>query len=107
MIKSKPPIIDDLAGLEIADGEDQLLLIDDATFVSAVTEAGQRCGKQLVCVRCLDPGRALRAVVLLVDETAAVDEAAGSVGFCRDCYRELAELLFHDAVLRASGATRR
>jgi hypothetical protein len=107
MIKSKTPVIEEVAGSAIADGEDQLLLIDDASFVSALTEAGQRCGKQLVCVRCLDPCRTLRAVVLLVDETVAVDEAAGSMGFCRDCYRELIELLFHGAVLRASRSTRR
>ena len=47
----------------------------------------------------------LRAVVLLVEGEKAAEESAGSVGFCCDCYRDLAELLFHDAVLRASKPT--
>ncbi len=84
-----------------SDGDDKLLLIDDAAFVSAFAEAGQRRGKQLVCIRCFDPARVLRAVVLLIEDENVAEESAGSVGFCCDCYRDLAELLFHDAVLRA------
>ena len=108
MSRSKFFAIDEFAYPELAsDGEEKLLLIDDATFVSAFAEAGQRRGKQLVCVRCFDPARALRAVVLLAEGWNEDDEAAGSVGFCCDCYRDLGELLFHDAVLRASKSTGR
>jgi len=39
--------------------------------------------------------------VLLLEE-GNTDESAGSVGFCGECYRGLAELMFHSAVLRAS-----
>lgn len=85
-----------------SDGEDKLILIDDAMFVSTFAEAIRRRGKKLVCVRCLDPARALRAVLLLLDGRNTVDESAGSLGFCSECYRDLAELMFHDAVLRAS-----
>jgi hypothetical protein len=103
MVRWKAISADKIAPSELAaDGEDKLLLIDDATFVSAFAEAGQRRGRNLVCVRCFDPARALRAVVLLVEGENAPEESAGSVGFCCDCYRDLAELLFHDAVLRAS-----
>ncbi len=93
---------DEITASEVrSDGDDKLLLIDDATFVSAFAEAGQRRGKQLVCVRCFDPAQTLRAVVLLVEGENAAEESAGSVGFCCACYRDLAELMFHDAVLRA------
>jgi hypothetical protein len=99
---------DNLTAFEFsADGEDKLVLIDDAGFVSAFAEAGMAVGKKLVCVRCFDPGRALRAVVVLLDAWNAEDESAGSVGFCCDCYRDLAELLFHDAVLRATKSVAR
>ena len=86
----------------VTDGEDKLVLIDDATFVSAFAEAGQRRGKHLVCVRCSDPTQTLRALVLLVCAKNSDDELAGSVGFCRECYRGLSELLFHEAILRAT-----
>jgi hypothetical protein len=88
-----------------SDGNDKLLLIDDAMFVSAFAEAGQRLGTELICVGCFDPARALRAVLLLMDGCNDVDESAGSLGFCHDCYRDLAERQFHDAVLRASKST--
>jgi hypothetical protein len=88
-----------------SDVEEKLLLVDDANFVSAFVEAGQRRGKHLVCVRCFHPERPLRAVMLLVDGTATADECSGSVGFCRECYRDLTELMFHDAVLRAAKST--
>ena len=65
-----------------SDGEDKLVLIDDAMFVSTFAEAIRRRGKKLVCVRCLDPARALRAVLLLLDGHNTVDESAGSLGFC-------------------------
>jgi hypothetical protein len=91
----------------VRDGEDKLLLIDDAAFVSAFAEAGRRRGKQLVCVRCFDPARVVRAVVLLVEGMTPSDESSGSVGFCNDCYRDLAELLYHDAILRAAKPTPR
>ncbi len=103
MNRIKPYRGDEIAvGDVVADGNDKLLLIDDECFVSAFAEAGQRRGKKLVCVRCFDPARALRALVLLVNEGNPVSGSAGSVGFCCDCYRGLSELLFHDAVLRAS-----
>jgi hypothetical protein len=86
----------------VPDGKDKLLLIDDAAFVGAFAEAGRRLGKQMVCVRCFDPARVVRAVVLLVEGMTSADDSTGSVGFCSDCYRDLAELLFHDAVLRAA-----
>ena len=108
MIRSKPFTFEELTLPEIAaDGEEQLLLIDDAIFVNQFAEAGQRRGRQLVCVRCFDPARPLGAVVLMVDDTTPFDESAGSVGFCGDCYRDLAELLFHDSVLRASKSSGR
>jgi hypothetical protein len=88
---------------EIAsDSEEKLLIVDDAMFVSAFAEAGQRLGKSLVCIRCFDPARALRAVLLLLDGRDAVDESAGSLGFCHECYSDLAELMFHESVLRAA-----
>jgi hypothetical protein len=87
------------------DGNDKLVLIDDAVFVSAFAEFGRRLGAKLVCVGCFDPARALRAVLFMLDGYDAVDESAGSLGFCHDCYRGLAELQFHDAVLRASSST--
>lgn len=106
MSRSKAFTADETAISEIpSDRDDELLLIDDATFVSAFAEAGQRLGKMLVCVRCFDPAKALRAVVLLLEGRNRVDESAGSVGLCRDCYRDLDELLFHDAILRASKST--
>ena len=108
MSRTKSFPADNLTAFELgADGEDTLLLIDDAGFVGAFAEAGLAVGKKLVCVRCFDPGRALRAVVVLLDAWNAEDESAGSVGFCCDCYRGLAELWFHDAVLRASRSTSR
>jgi hypothetical protein len=108
MSLENPFATDESAYFELAsDGEEKLLLIDDATFVSAFAEAGQRRGKQLVCVRCFDPARALRAVVLLVEGHHAKDKTAGSVGFCRDCYRDLAELMFHGAILHESKSTQR
>lgn len=103
MIRLKAFAGEELAIHEIAaDGEDKLVLIDDAKFVSAFAEAGQRLGQQPVCVRCFDPARALRALVLLLEGQDSAGECSGSVGLCCDCYRDLAELLFHDAVLRAS-----
>ena len=103
MIRSKAFTAEEIAISEVpSDRDDKLLLIDDATFVSAFVEARGQVGKNLVCVRCLDPARALRALVLLLDEPNTTDESAGSVGLCCDCYRDLAELLFHNAVLRAS-----
>ena len=84
------------------DGEDQLLLIDDAEFVSAFTEAALRQGDKVVCVQCADPHQTLRALVVMIDRQTSADEAAGSVGFCSECYRDLAELIRHGAVLRAS-----
>ena len=84
------------------DGEDQLLLIDDASFVNAFAEAAQRQGDRLICVQCADPDQALRALILMVDGENCPDEAAGSVGFCSGCYRDLAELIRHGAVLRAT-----
>jgi hypothetical protein len=91
----------------VPDGEDKLLLIDDAAFVNAFAEAGRRRGKELICVRCFDPVRVVRAVVLLVDGMTPADESSGSVGFCSDCYQDLAELLVHDAILRAAKPTPR
>jgi hypothetical protein len=88
-----------------SDGDDRLVLIDDAIFVSAFAEAGQRVGTELICAGCFDPARALRAVLFLLNGCNDVDEAAGSLGFCHDCYRDLAERQFHDAVLRASKST--
>jgi hypothetical protein len=87
------------------DGSDQLLLIDDAVFVSAFAEAHSRLGSNPVCVRCFDPTRALRAVVLLFDAQKGVDETRGGLGLCHQCYKDLSELMFHDAVLRASRPT--
>ena len=87
------------------DGEDKLFLIDDAIFVNAFTEAGRKRGKELICVRCLNPASALRAVVLLAHPTDPTDESAGSVGFCGDCYHDLAELLLNDSILRAAKPT--
>ena len=84
------------------DGEDQLLLIDDAAFVSAFAEAAMRQGEKVVCVQCGDPHQAVRALILMVDNENGSDEASGSVGFCSECYRDLAELIRHGAVLRAS-----
>ena len=108
MSRAKPFADDESAYSELAsDGEEKLLLIDDATFVSAFAEAGQRRGKKLVCVRCFDPARALRALVLLVEGHHAKGETAGSVGFCRECYRDLAELMFHGAILHESKTTQR
>jgi hypothetical protein len=84
------------------DDGDKLLLIDDAIFVSAIAEAYSRLGANLVCVRCFDPTQTLRAVVVMLDAETSVDETCGGLGLCRACYRDLAELMFHDAVLRAS-----
>ncbi len=84
------------------DGEDQLLLIDDADFVNAFAEAALRQGDKVVCVQCADPQQPLRAMILMMDRENIPDEAAGSVGFCSECYRDLAELIRHGAVLRAS-----
>jgi hypothetical protein len=89
----------------LSDGNERLLLIDDAMAVSAFAEAGQRLGTKMVCVRCFDPARALRAVLLLLDGCDDIGESSGSLGFCHDCYRDLAELQFHDAVLRVSKTT--
>lgn len=83
------------------DGEDQLLLIDDADFVRAFAEAASRQGDNVICVQCGDPNRSVRAVIVMI-ESESTDEAAGSVGFCSDCYRDLAELIRHGALLRAS-----
>ena len=102
MIRSKTFTTEETAISEIvSDGDDKLLLIDDATFVSAFAEAGRRHGKNLACIRCFNPARTLRALVLLLEE-GNTDESAGSVGFCGECYRGLAELMFHSAALRAS-----
>ena len=92
------PQIDETTG----DGEEKLLLIDDARFVSEFAEAGQRQGKRLLCIQCLNPTRSLRALLLLLDETRPGGEPSWSVGFCCDCYGDLNRRLFHDAVLRAS-----
>jgi hypothetical protein len=84
------------------DGEDKLLLIDDAQLVSAFAAAGQRRGAKLICVQCFNPARSLRALLLLLDEAEPAESPVRSVGFCGDCYRDLGERMFHDAVLRAS-----
>jgi hypothetical protein len=106
MIRPKAFIHDQAAFPDNAgDGEDKLFLIDDAIFVNAFTEAGRKRGKDLICVRCLNPASALRAVVLLAHPTDPTDESAGSVGFCGDCYRDLAELLLNDSILRAAKPT--
>jgi|ERR1700722_17534010 hypothetical protein len=103
MIRTKGFMAGQVASREAnSDGEDQLVLIDDAKLVSAFAEAGQRLGKRLVCARCSDPAQALRAVVVLIEGQSTVGTSAGSVGFCCECYRDLDELLFHNAVLRAS-----
>jgi hypothetical protein len=86
----------------LPEADDQLLIIDDAMFVSALVEAGERHGKRLVCVACLHPARPLRAILLLLDEADGAGECAGSVGFCLECYRDLSERMFHNAVVRAS-----
>jgi len=103
MIRSKALSINRNDSPEIsAESDEELLLIDDSMFVSAFVRAGERQGKQLVCVACCHPARPLRAVLLLLDATDGADECAGSVGFCLECYRDLNERMFHDAVLRAS-----
>jgi hypothetical protein len=81
---------------------ERLLLIDDTMFVDEFVQAGKRQGMQLVCVGCNHPARPLRAVLLLLEGPNGADECAGSVGFCLNCYRDLNERMFHDAVLRAS-----
>jgi hypothetical protein len=79
-----------------------LLLIDDVAFVKSYVAASNRLGVNLICVRCADPTHALRALVLLLDTQEEASEIRGSLGLCRQCYRDLSELMFHDAVLRAS-----
>ena len=86
-------------------GDEALLLIDDAAFVRSYAEACNRVGQSLVCVRCLDPTQALRALVLLLDKKEGAREIRGGLGLCRQCYQDLTELMFHDAVLRASTST--
>ena len=106
MSRRKAFTVDEIRLPEVSsDGDDKLLLIDDATSVSALAEAGGRLGSKLVCVGCFDPARALRAVLLLLDACNSVDESAASLGFCHDCYRDLAELQFHEALLRAAKST--
>jgi hypothetical protein len=84
-----------------ADSDEKLLLIDDASFVSAFVKASERRGNSVVCVRCSIQHRTLGAVVLMLDGSEMTGECVGSIGLCRECYRDLTELMFHDAVLRA------
>jgi hypothetical protein len=85
-----------------AESDEKLLLIDDASFVSAFAKASKRRGNSVVCVRCSIPHRELGAVVLMLDGGDMTGECVGSMGLCRECYRDLTELMFHDAVLRAA-----
>jgi hypothetical protein len=85
--------------------DEGLLLVDDAAFVNSYAEASNRLGVNLVCVQCFDPTQALRALVLLLDKREGAREIRGGIGLCRECYRDLTELMFHDAVLRASTST--
>ena len=81
--------------------DDKLVVMDDVMFVNAFAHAANQRGRAIVCVGCFDPTRALRAFVFRL-EGDTVDESAGSLGFCFDCYRDLMERVFHDAVLRAA-----
>jgi hypothetical protein len=84
------------------DRDDKLVLMDDLMFVNAFAQASNERGRAIVCVGCFDPTRALRAFVFRLEEPDTVDASAGSLGFCFDCYRDLMERVFHDAVLRAA-----
>ena len=81
--------------------DDRLLLIDDAVLVNSYADASNRLGMNQVCARCFDPTQALRALLLLLDTGERTGEVRGALGLCRECYRDLAELMFHHAVLRA------
>ena len=85
-----------------ADRGDKLVLMDDVMFVNAFAQAAHQRGRPIVCVGCFDPSRALRAFVFRLGGSDIVDESAGSLGFCFDCYRDLVERVFHDARLPAS-----
>ena len=87
--------------------DDRLVLMDDVMFVNAFAEAASRRGKALVCVGCLDPWRPLRAFVFQLIGSDTVDESAGSLGFCFDCYRDLMERAFNDSISRLPKVSQR
>ncbi|HLI81037.1 MAG TPA: hypothetical protein VKV03_13710 [Candidatus Binataceae bacterium] len=84
------------------DRDDKLVLMDDLMFVNEFAQAANQHGRAIVCVGCFDPTRALRAFVFRLEEPNTVDESAGSLGFCFDCYRALMERVFNDTVWRAA-----
>lgn len=79
--------------------DENLVLMDDVMFVNAFAQAANRHGRPIVCVGCFDPSRALRAFVFRLESPDMVDETAGSLGFCYDCYRDLVERVFEDSVV--------
>ena len=103
MVKLKRVGLGDLEGSDsVSEPDDDLVLIDDASFVDAFAAASQRRGNHLVCVRCAIAQRPLRALVLLLDGGGTDRECAGSLGFCCECYRDLTELMLHEAILNAT-----
>ncbi|HLX37774.1 MAG TPA: hypothetical protein VKR29_08230 [Candidatus Binataceae bacterium] len=77
------------------DGEENLVLMDDLMVVNALAQAALEQGRSIICVGCFDPSRALRAFVFRLEAPDTVDESAGSLGFCFDCYHDLMERVFH------------
>ena len=75
--------------------DETLVLVDDMVFVNEFARGAHQRGRALICVGCFDPARALRAFVFRLEAPDLVDESAGSLGFCFDCYQDLMERVFH------------
>lgn len=97
MIRLKPAPARIAFSEQDLDQDETLVLVDDLMFVNEFAAGAFRHGRSIVCVGCFDPSRALRAFVFRLEAPDMVDESAGSLGFCFDCYRDLMERVFQGA----------
>ena len=98
MIRLKPAPTRPIAVSEPdLDHDESLVVVDDMMFVNEFACGAHARGRAIVCVGCFDPSRPLRAFVFRLEAPDIIDESAGSLGFCFDCYRDLMERVFHGA----------